>query len=389
MTKGTIVYIGGFQLPDKNAAAHRVISNSKIFRELDYDVVLIGIDKSLDFNQNTSLSMDQYFGFDCWAVGYPKSYLQWIKYLCDIKNYIKIIESYNNVKFVVCYNFPAIALNGMIKYCKKKSIKIVGDCTEWYSTKGSNLLFKIIKGFDSFLRMRYLQKKLDGLIVISRYLENYYSKHIKTICVPPLIDKNEEKWKSDGFFTDKDVPVIVYFGEPGKKDKINLIIDLLAALDVPFVFKIIGISKEQYLKLYPKHYKLVSNMTSNIQFLGRMPHQDTLEVVKGAHFSCFFRNNDLVSKAGFPTKFVESIACGTPVITNKTSNLEEYLISSSNGFFINIGTYSAKYEISQILKHEFHYINFMKTHCKKTVVFNYTEYLNQFSDIFEAMNKNG
>ena len=30
MEKGTILYIGGFELPDKNAAAHRVLSNGKI-----------------------------------------------------------------------------------------------------------------------------------------------------------------------------------------------------------------------------------------------------------------------------------------------------------------------------------------------------------------------
>lgn len=38
MHKGTILYVGGFELPDKNAAAHRVLSNAKIFRELGYNV---------------------------------------------------------------------------------------------------------------------------------------------------------------------------------------------------------------------------------------------------------------------------------------------------------------------------------------------------------------
>ena len=39
----TIVYIGGFELPDKNAAAQRVISNAKIFRKLGYHVIYVGI----------------------------------------------------------------------------------------------------------------------------------------------------------------------------------------------------------------------------------------------------------------------------------------------------------------------------------------------------------
>ncbi|MCK9163882.1 MAG: hypothetical protein M0O93_06000 [Bacteroidales bacterium] len=38
----TILYIGGFELPDKNAAAQRVISNGKILRDLGFNVVYIG-----------------------------------------------------------------------------------------------------------------------------------------------------------------------------------------------------------------------------------------------------------------------------------------------------------------------------------------------------------
>ena len=30
--KGTVLYVGGFELPDRNPAAHRVINNSKILR---------------------------------------------------------------------------------------------------------------------------------------------------------------------------------------------------------------------------------------------------------------------------------------------------------------------------------------------------------------------
>ena len=35
------------------------------------------------------------------------------------------------------------------------------------------------------------------------------------------------------------------------------------------------------------------------------------------------RDTNIVTKAGFPTKFVESITCGIPVLTNKNSNIEE------------------------------------------------------------------
>ena len=42
-TKKAILYIGGFELPDKNAAAQRVVANGKLFTELGYSVYYIGV----------------------------------------------------------------------------------------------------------------------------------------------------------------------------------------------------------------------------------------------------------------------------------------------------------------------------------------------------------
>ena len=49
LEKGLILYVGGFELPDKNAAAHRVLSNGKLLRDLGYEVSFVGIThKSLE-----------------------------------------------------------------------------------------------------------------------------------------------------------------------------------------------------------------------------------------------------------------------------------------------------------------------------------------------------
>ena len=48
----------------------------------------------------------------------------------------------------------------------------------------------------------------------------------------------------------------------------------------------------------------------------------------------FLRDDNRVTKAGFPTKFVESISAGVPVITNKTSDLEYHLKNGENGFLL-------------------------------------------------------
>ena len=58
--KKTVLYIGGFELPDKNAAAHRVVGIAKGLKTLGYNVVFLNSLK----NYKGSFKK-QYFGFNC------------------------------------------------------------------------------------------------------------------------------------------------------------------------------------------------------------------------------------------------------------------------------------------------------------------------------------
>lgn len=52
MEKRTILYV---ELPDKNAAAQRVLSVAKIFKSIGYNVIFLGIDKTID----TKISIEE------------------------------------------------------------------------------------------------------------------------------------------------------------------------------------------------------------------------------------------------------------------------------------------------------------------------------------------
>ena len=41
-----ILYIGGFELPDKNAAAQRVVANAKALKKIGYEVLFLGVTKN-------------------------------------------------------------------------------------------------------------------------------------------------------------------------------------------------------------------------------------------------------------------------------------------------------------------------------------------------------
>ncbi|MBK7978836.1 MAG: hypothetical protein IPK06_02255 [Ignavibacteriae bacterium] len=118
--KKTILYIGGFELPDRNAAAQRVVAVGKLFRELGYNVVFIGIDKYLSDNSKIETTKTKYFGFDSWAVSYPKSSINWLKYIGSIYDLEFLIKRYykNDLFALVFYNHPFL-----IQYRLRKSKK--------------------------------------------------------------------------------------------------------------------------------------------------------------------------------------------------------------------------------------------------------------------------
>lgn len=330
MSKGSILYIGGFELPDKNAAAHRVVNNAKIFRDLGYDVVFI------DTNRSRNLPIErtetEHFGFKTYSMSNTKN--RQIK----IDDFKRVHEAREEKPFmVIAYNYPAIALWKLYRFCRKHQILLISDCTEWYAATDKNIIRKVYKGFDSFARMHILHPKLDGIIVISKYLEEFYKEKTKTICIPPLTDLSDVKWKIEEKASENELIHILYAGSPGyHKDKLNRILEAMKSIKCSNIrFTILGITKEQFLEYYPEDEDIVGQLEESVIFMGRVPHDEVVEYLKASDYSLFYREITRVTMAGFPTKFAESITRGVPVITNATSDLSDYIRNNKNGLLLS------------------------------------------------------
>lgn len=323
-----ILYIGGFEMPDKNAAAQRVLSIAKAFRDLGYETFFYGISQSNDFKG----SID---GFQYEAYPHPKGIVNWFKYALGwgVIDYIK----QKSPDYVFLYNYPAVAQERVISYCKRHGIKTVGDITEWYRPTS------LPKRIDTLYRMRISNWHLDGIIAISRYLANYYEG--KTIIqLPPLVDKQEEKWHIQPTECDDERIRLVYIGTGSVKDRLDKILDGVYQSGANrFHLDVIGINKEQFCEIY--HRKVREEI--DVVFHGRLPHQEALKYLMGADFQIFFRDNIRVNNAGFPTKFVESMSAGIPVVTNRISNIDDYINNGINSFMIE---HPEEREIGEVLK---------------------------------------
>ena len=93
-----------------------------------------------------------------------------------------------------------------------------------------------------------------------------------------------------------------------------------------------GITKQDFDKLYPG--KKVSD-ESNVSFLGKQTHKDTIKYVLNSDCYIFIRTSDRRNNAGFPTKFAESFTCGCPIITTDVSDIKAYISLSSGSVVLD------------------------------------------------------
>ncbi len=339
--KGRFLYVGPFQLPDKNAAAQRVLGIAKLLRLLDYDVVFLDVNKDCkDFR----CIPHEVYGFETYSQPYPTRLKQWLKHTLSIKHVQEVLQNHDDWKGIIAYNYPAIALRRLTYLCHRKHILIFADCTEWYEPDFTNM-HRMAVTLDSCLRMRWVQKNVDGVIAISSYLATYYRPYTKTVILPPMVDIEEEKWKINYVIYKKDRIHLYYVGSPGGglgKDCLNIIVKSLYKCSIvdKIVFHVIGITEDHFLEVFSGYRDIIESLKrkGSLIFYGRLQHQDAINLLKNADYSVFFRNIIRMTMAGFPTKFAESITCGVPVITNNTSDLKNYLSDGKNGILVELNS---------------------------------------------------
>ena len=181
--------------------------------------------------------------------------------------------------------------------------------------------------------MKWFQKKCDGMIAISSFLKNYYEKHIENIILlPPLVDIEDEKFHLETSKNNEAVS-LVYAGSPAlRKEALGDVVKILNNFkDFNYKFTVVGITRDRFCSVYG-----IEPDDTKIEFTGRISHNEALIAVSESDYSIIIRPNTRITVAGFPTKFVEAISCGTAVIANDTSDLSFYLKDGKNGYLVSI-----------------------------------------------------
>ena len=252
---------------------------------------------------------------------------------------IKIFFYVSKVKWdkIVIYTVNNKVTEFVKKYAMKHNIKLYIDCDEWYSpeefTKG-------IQDKSYQANNKLITEIIDknfSVIAISSYLKNYFAvKGINAVRIPVTMDMRTIK---PVLLRNNEKKIFLYAGSPGGKDPLNKMIDgfrLLSESNKKKVeFWFLGVDWAWLKKKYGYTDNECKEMSNFVKPFGLITRDEVVKKLCIVDFTILIRPEELrYTKAGFPTKVVESLFYGTPVIVNLTSDLGKYIIDGKNGFIV-------------------------------------------------------
>lgn len=392
----TIIYTGAFRFPTGDAASARVLNNGKILRELGYNVIFVswgGNAKEKDKNEKGDYYYEDFKYINTHELDNKNNFFQRFKNFLfrgrGAFEYIANSIKNNKVHAIIVYN-SAIYFNIKIKnFCKRNNIHLIADITEWYAPNELQGGALAPPFWFNEINMRITQKSIKNKILISSFLDHYY-KSSHNIVLPPLVDSNEKKWyEKEQVLPSFDGVRLIYAGNPAKKDLLETMFQTILncineGLKIQFV--IVGISKDS-ISHYSNYQEIIS-LSNNFIICGKIPQEKVPAYYHSADFSLIIRKPNRKNTAGFPTKLVESMMAGCPVISNSTSDIRNYIVEGVNGFIINDWSLKEfQKTLKMISKLSSQEIAIMKENTARFAVekFNYLSYKNEMKEFIKNL----
>lgn len=224
-------------------------------------------------------------------------------------------------KCVVMYSLYGPVAKPALKLCKKYNCKcfvFIADLPNLQFTTSKptgikGILAPILRG-----SAVNVQDDFDGYIFFTKQMSEVIGKGkpyevIEAVCDAKAFDEYEGIAKSEK-------PSLMYAGMLYKKYGINFLIDAFMNLKGDYELWLFGDGD------YVDEIKKCAKIDNRIKFFGRVSREEVLKYEKQAHLLVNVRSDrEEYTKYSFPSKTMEYILSGTPVLTSKLPGIpEEY-----------------------------------------------------------------
>lgn len=326
--------ISMYRYPDGFAETVRMHYIAKLFQRNGYEVIIVARGECTEFK------MKEYDGISYLSLrgsrnGRLNKLFDFIWFTKHIKH---VINDNGPFDAILVMTIPTSTLIYVKRFAKEKRIMLLHDSVEWYSHEQFRFGRISLEYRKKEFWMKHLIDNGFKIIAISKYLEDYFKEKKMVVARIPVIMDVTGVSKNKKVFDSK--ITILYAGSPGKKDYLSIVIEGLALLEseelINIKLVVAGVTKEQLCKICGVDQQVIDRLGDSLQFLGRISRDKVIEALEFADFTVLLRSpTQRYAKAGFPTKVVESLASGTPVICNLTSDLSDYIKDKINGIIVS------------------------------------------------------
>lgn len=338
-TSLSIIYAGPFRFPLGDAAAARVLNNARALRLAGHRVEFLsygGYCRPEDATpEGYSFEGFRYSVTNDIDRSGENTFRRVVNFLLQGSGAFKQLKKIKQPDVVIVYNPALVMTLRMLTWTRSRPVRFVADLTECYHYSefpgGKWMPF----AWMNELNIRWALRLIPTKLVISSYINRLYHSSDNLI-VPPLVDTREEKWTRR---TDR-IPAFegiscIYAGTPSGKDQVLFLLEALRqAIANGARIRLIFLGDEMEVLHKLVQSPEMQSCRDYVLFAGKVPQQEVPACYAAADFSLLFREQNRKNNAGFPTKFVESMAAGVPVIGNLTSDIGGYLQHQYNGFIV-------------------------------------------------------
>jgi glycosyltransferase involved in cell wall biosynthesis len=348
-SEAKIIYIGGFEFPDRDSGGLRVLSMGKSLKRAGYDVFFMGVEKEPRAEDRLPDGRYCYQGFYYDSDKLPNDGLVarckrvLFTHLTGITTFNRVrVMDLTAVRAIIAYNASPVLLWRLNGFCRKKRILFIADTTEWYDPTHVPLGSLGPFAWSSEARMRWVQPRISSLFTTSSFLERYYRNNgCAVLRLPHLIDTKEIDANLLDLPPRQDQALrLVYAGSPGKKDLITNAVRGLREIcssgeRAKVELHLVGVTRTSLAAHLGDEAGILDEMENSIVYYGRVPHAIACKTVAQSDFSVLLRPDKRFAHAGFSAKLVESLSLGVPVIATLTSDIGLYIRDGREGILLD------------------------------------------------------
>lgn len=318
--------------PNGDAGAVRHHAIAKLLCDGGYKVRVLG------YGEYNSQSTQVYDGIEYTSMRTKGSgfFAKVYSRLTHGKRVIKYIKrAFPEVSVIVVDYVRRDEYRRLERYAKRTGCELYHESCEWYSPEEFRKGERATAYKDNDRINTQIIKSPWNVIAISKFLYEHFEGRAKRVVrIPVIMDMTAIE---SALPQNNDKTVFVYAGSPGRKDYLCAIVDGFLALDEKYreraELHLIGVTEEALINLSGVSPSKIKALGTSLVAHGRRSREDAVGWVRRADYTVLLRDSRLrYTKAGFPTKVVESLALGTPVVCNISSDLGMYLKDGENAF---------------------------------------------------------